>query len=188
MQTINAIQMAHIILLEKVKTANILVDATAGNGGDTAFLAMYAKDDARIFAFDIQKSALENTEDKLNELHLIHKVQLILDSHAKLEKYVEGSVDVAMFNLGYLPGGMRELTTLAESTLCAVNSCIEKLSVNGTISIVAYPGHTEGRIECENLHAMLKFLPQNEFIVGYYKMMNHTAIAPVLYLIEKVRG
>lgn len=50
----NSIQIAHLLLKEALKNAKIIVDATAGNGNDTLFIAQNATDEAKIFAFDIQ--------------------------------------------------------------------------------------------------------------------------------------
>ena len=51
------------------------VDFTMGNGHDTVFLADYC---SYVYAFDIQKEALEKTKQLLKEKN---NVQLILDGH-----------------------------------------------------------------------------------------------------------
>ena len=51
------------------------VDFTMGNGHDTLFLAEQC---AKVYAFDIQPEALENTKKRLGDRQ---HLQLILDSH-----------------------------------------------------------------------------------------------------------
>ena len=59
MQTLNVIRLAQQLLLPKVANATCIVDATAGNGKDTLFLAKNSPSHARLYAFDIQQSAIE---------------------------------------------------------------------------------------------------------------------------------
>jgi 16S rRNA C1402 N4-methylase RsmH len=185
MQTISAIDAAHELLKKKLQTALTIVDATAGNGNDTLFLAQNSLESAHIYAFDIQTSALDKTAE-IVELYR-NKVQLILDSHVNIEKYVVTRIDVAMFNLGYLPGGDHAITTQADSTMEAVTKIIDCLATNGLLAITTYPGHEEGLLEYNQLVEYLRSLPMQEFTVACYSMLNHTIKAPVLYLIEKVR-
>ena len=54
MQSFNMINVAHTLLLDKVKQAKIMLDATCGNGFDTLFLSKNSLSQAEIYAFDIQ--------------------------------------------------------------------------------------------------------------------------------------
>lgn len=181
----SAIAVAHSLLLNRLKTAEIIVDATTGNGGDTLFLAENSKAEAKLYAFDIQKEALEAA--KVHTKKYQGKIQFILADHAAIKDHVVEKIDAAMFNLGYLPGGSHGVTTQEKSTLIAVQAVLDKLSLNGLLAIVAYPGHEEGSKEQEALASLLEKLPCRDFTVGCYKMINHKAEAPLLYLIEKVR-
>ena len=54
-----------------------MVDATCGNGHDTVAMARLVADDAgrgRVFAMDLQKSALENTSSLLDQSLTPHQV------------------------------------------------------------------------------------------------------------------
>lgn len=62
---------------------NIAIDFTMGNGNDTLTLSRLAK---KVYSFDIQDKALENTKKLLND---IDNVELILDSHDNFDKYVQ---------------------------------------------------------------------------------------------------
>ena len=116
MQILNPVSVAHKLIQEQVYRAEILVDATAGKGNDTLYLAENSLATAKIYAFDIQELALRCTKEKdCQEKGLERKVTLILDNHANVKQYVLRGVDVAIFNLGYLPGGNHELTTTIDT-------------------------------------------------------------------------
>ena len=89
------LEMAHQFLAEVITKEDVVVDATMGNGHDTAFLAKLA---GQVYAFDIQEQALVNTQERLEKLGLQH-VQLILDGHQHVDQYVE-TLKAAIFNLG----------------------------------------------------------------------------------------
>lgn len=187
MQTFGVVRVAHTLLAERVRTARLLVDATAGNGEDTLFLARLSPADACVFAFDIQQRALDETARKLAEASLTDKVTLVLDDHARLQQYIAGGIEVAVFNLGYLPGGDHAVTTTAATTLAALAALVELLAPGGMAAIAAYPGHAAGCEEETRLRAFLSALPRGDFTACRYAMINHAPVAPVLYVLEKVR-
>ncbi len=188
MQTLNAIRLAQQLLLSKLAGARCIVDATVGNGKDTVFLAKNSPEDGMIYAFDIQESAIEVSKKRLVEQRLDHKVQLILDSHANIRCYVDGMIDVAMFNLGYLPGKCHETMTMPHSTISALTAIVSQLSIGGTISVVGYPGHKTGKEENDAVREYTMGLPADQFTVVCIDMINHDNHPPILYMIEKIRG
>ena len=52
-----------------------------------------------------------------------------------------------VYNLGYLPGSDKLLTTKTSSTLLSVEKALSLIAPNGAISITCYPGHEEGKKE-----------------------------------------
>lgn len=188
MQTISAVIASHKLLLDRLRTARCIVDATAGNGNDTLYLATHSPATAKLYAFDIQQAALDAARQKLTAKNLMNKVSFILANHATLNQYIEEEVDVAMFNLGYLPGGDHTVTTVAKTTMTAITKVLDLLALNGLVAIIAYPGHDQGIEEYHALVEHLRKLPQRKFTVGCYRMINHAKTSPVLYLIEKVRS
>lgn len=185
MQTISAIKVAQTLLKNPLASAKCIVDATAGNGNDTLYLAQNSPADAVVYAFDIQEAALRETKHKTAEFEW--KINCILDSHAHVERHVAKPIDIAVFNLGYLPGGSHAITTSAETTLAAIEKIIAAASLNGIIAVIAYPGHEAGSEEYRRLAAFLENLPMKNFTVGLYKMINHSEKSPVLYIVERVR-
>ena len=57
--------MSHDFLAEVLDDESIVVDATMGNGNDTAFLAGLSK---KVYAFDVQEQALGKTSQRLSDL------------------------------------------------------------------------------------------------------------------------
>ena len=95
------------------------IDATAGNGHDTHFLSEHVGPAGEVYAIDLQKSALEVTSRRLSAIGL-QNVRLINQDHAQLSSLVpielRSRIGAIMFNLGYLPGGDKSITTSPTST------------------------------------------------------------------------
>lgn len=134
---------------------DLVVDATVGQGRDTRFLAEAVGADGRVYGFDVQPEALELARQRLGAL--TGRVSLHLRGHESmletLPPELRGRVAVIMFNLGYLPGGDKRLTTRPETTLAGLVAALELLSPRGCLSVVAYTGHPGGREECEAVKA-----------------------------------
>lgn len=187
----NSIQLAHCLLKDRLNEAKIIVDATAGNGNDTLFLAQNALNNAQIYAFDIQKEAIENTKALLiknkDNINLpLENISFIHDSHENIDNYIQTKIDIAIFNLGYLPGGDHKFTTKDDTTLKTIDKILNNLNINSYVAIVMYPGHEEGLKEYQSIKLFVKDLPKKSFTVGWYKMINHNFNAPALCWIEKV--
>lgn len=122
------------------------IDATAGNGHDTLFLAELVGPTGRIWAVDIQADAIARTQQRVGEW--IDRVELRVADHANLKSIVpvemQGRISIVMFNLGYLPGGEKSVITRTDSTLAALDAAIELLKTDGLLSVIAYPGHPGG--------------------------------------------
>ncbi|HET6423373.1 MAG TPA: class I SAM-dependent methyltransferase [Planctomycetaceae bacterium] len=134
----------------RVGTGDIVIDATAGNGHDALFLARTVGPRGKVYAFDIQREALDRTAARLAEAGISH-VQLVHGDHAHLRDLVEpqhhGEIAAVMFNLGYLPRGDKTIITRAASTIAAIQAAMRLLRDGGTITILAYPGHAGGEEE-----------------------------------------
>lgn len=188
MVVVNAVQMAHNFILDRLKTATLVIDATAGNGKDTLFLAKNSPPTTTIIAFDVQPQAIENTELLLKQHGYSHKVQLIVDSHDNLANYNNQPIDIAMFNLGYLPGGDHTLSTCPDTTIQAISQTLQLLTVGGLITVATYPGYEHGEREYQAVHQYLTGLKQQTFTVACWTMVNQTNSPPILYVIEKKRS
>ncbi len=174
------------ILDAKIKSGDIVIDGTMGNGNDTLFLARTVGPTGKVFSFDIQSIALENTTQKINDHKLNHyNIELINDSHENIEKYVIDTVDAAMFNLGYLPKGDHSIITKANTTIKAISSILNILKPGGIISIIIYYGHEGGSEEKEEVLKFLNELPNNDVTVMQCNYINHSNNPPIIIFIEK---
>ncbi|MBO8137281.1 MAG: class I SAM-dependent methyltransferase [Desulfotomaculum sp.] len=181
----SAVAMAHEFIAANLDENGVAVDATAGNGNDTLFLAQHLKK-GKVFAFDIQEQAINNTAELLKEHGLIKTVNLIRDGHENMDQYVNEPVDAVMFNLGYLPGGDHGIITRPESTAAALDKALQLLKVGGKISIVVYTGHEGGLEELNAVEKTLHKLDSHLFWVVGTRFINRPANAPVLFFIERV--
>lgn len=130
---INIVDLSHEIMKD-AKNPDIAVDMTCGNGFDTLFLSRIAN---KVYAFDIQDLAIENTS-KLLQKHQINNVKIIKNSHDLFDIYVKENIDLAIYNLGYLPQGNKDIKTEASTVIASLMKAVSKLNVNGFIVIVIY--------------------------------------------------
>ena len=182
----NAVEFSHLLLEENTAAGDIVIDATAGNGYDTKFLANLVGSQGKVFSFDIQEEALNNTEELLKKENLIDRVELILDSHANINKYVKQKVAAVIFNLGYLPGGNKEIITKSKSTTAALEESIKLLQKNGLIILVIYSGHQGGEKEKQVVTDFCESLDYREYNVLNYNFINQEK-APARVLAVKKR-
>ncbi|MCE5294987.1 MAG: 16S rRNA (cytosine(1402)-N(4))-methyltransferase [Chlamydiales bacterium] len=142
MRPFSHIDIAHTFWQKVVTPGDLVVDATAGNGHDCLFLASLGP--TRLIAFDIQQAALEATKERLGNF----QINLYNICHSRMQEVVEPvSAKLIAFNLGYLPGGNKALTTMLGTTLIALEASLSCLAPGGMLSITCYPGHPEGEVE-----------------------------------------
>ena len=188
--TISLVDQAHNNIANYLLEGDIAVDATMGNGFDTLFLAKQIGEAGKVYSFDLQASALQTTEQRLNKEQLLQRVCLIQDDHSQLSDYLtkDGvhSIRCAMFNLGYLPGSDKTIQTDALSTIKALNSVITVLQTPGIISILAYTGHDGGREETEAIKAWAHDLSKTNYRVTIQIPKLTKNSPPELILIEAI--
>lgn len=184
---LRATKFVHQILRNKIEEGNTVIDGTMGNGYDTLFLVQTVGEKGRVYAFDIQKTSLENTTKRLveNNVLLNENVKLIHDGHENLEKYVNEPIHAAMFNLGYLPGGDHSIITNPETTIKALSSVLKLLVRGGIVSVVVYYGHSGGAEERDKVLNYLHSLEYNNYTVMQCSYMNQSNCPPIILLIEK---
>lgn len=159
------------ILLERMEKNGTFVDFTMGNGHDTLYFAKYLEE-GHVYAFDVQQMALENTRKLLDDNGGFDNVTLILDSHHNVDKYVEGEIDAGIFNLGYLPGSDKSVTTQCDTTLEALDKAVKMLKVGGVIVVIIYPGHSEGTREADMVEQFCAKLDKHTYNTYKYALLN----------------
>lgn len=177
------LHLSHDFLAEVLDDGAVAVDATMGNGNDTAFLAQHAK---KVYAFDVQEQALKSTQERL-EKQAISNSQLILDGHQNLDKYVSEPIRAAIFNLGYLPSADKTVITKPDTTLVAIEKILERLEIGGRLAIMIYYGHEGGDMEKDAVLEYVNQLDQWLFTVMLYQPLNQINQPPFLVMIEKLK-
>lgn len=158
------LNMVKKICLENISCYDYVIDMTVGNGFDTLFLANISK---KVFGFDIQSKAINITRNLLNKENITN-YELINTSHefvdTVLNKYLH-KIKLILFNLGYLPGGDKSITTKSDTTLKALINARNMLTKDGLILIVFYP-HEEGKKESK---VVLDYLDKFNIKYNVYK-------------------
>ena len=170
-------------ILAHLGEGDTAVDFTMGNGYDTVFLSQTVGKSGQVIAFDIQPDALASTEQNLKKNNCPDNWRLICASHDRANEFVKGKIKAGMFNLGYLPGGDKSITTKRDSTLMAVEAAIELLDNDGIVLIAVYPGHDEGSVEGNLLYEMLSQISRFKLCISQFKIIN-SPTSPFFYMIE----
>lgn len=181
------LRFSHEVLKDTIITGDQVVDATVGNGNDTVLLAQLVGPYGKVYGFDIQKEAIEATQNKLILTSQSPQVELIEDGHENIDKYLgnEEIISAITFNLGYLPKGDKAITTKPKTTITAIKKSLQYLRKQGIVSIMVYSRHEGGEEEKEAIESFVSQLPQDEYNVLSYKFINQINHPPYLYVIEK---
>lgn len=163
----------------------VAVDATMGNGGDTQSLCEWVGAQGRVYAFDVQPQALKRTRERLLSAGVEPRARLILDSHENIGRYVCEKADLAVFNLGWLPGAGKQITTRLDSTLRALDACLTLMRTGALLTVCAYPGHEEGERELQGAIAWARALPGSDYHAMVRAYLNQPNAAPVLLAVQK---
>lgn len=170
-------------ILNHLKEGDTAVDFTMGNGHDTEFLSKTVGEGGHVYAFDIQESAVKSTEKNLREWGAPENYTLICDSHHNAKNYVKKPFKAGMFNLGWLPGGDKSITTLRETTLPALASAIELMDKDAVLTVAVYPGHEEGNLEGIEVEEYFSSLSRFKVCCTKIKIVN-SPTSPFFFVIE----
>jgi SAM-dependent methyltransferase len=172
---------------------SIVVDATCGNGRDTLFLAQIGPSEKnrrkqRLIAIDKQPQAIENSKKLLQEqlpAESLSHIEFHTSCHSSFPADIPpASVILIVYNLGYLPGGDKNITTTLNTTLQSLQSALPLLRPGGLISVTCYPGHYEGKKEEKCLLEFAGSLPPSQWSSCHHRWLNRKE-APSLLLLQK---
>lgn len=166
----------HSIIKNNCLEYEIAIDATLGNGYDSDFLSTLFK---KVICFEIQKAAIDNYYK-----HKKENVTIVSDSHENILNHVKDKVDCVLYNLGYLPGGDKSITTKGDTTIKSLEDALKILKPGGIIGISIYTGHEEGEKEKTKIIEFASKLPKKEYGVMLHSFINRNK-APMLLIIEK---
>lgn len=146
------------LMEESLKDKDLVIDATIGNGKDSLFLLNHITN-GYLFGFDIQKKAINNTNNVLKEHFNNYKLFNIGHEHMyKILKDYQKKISLIVFNLGYLPNSNKKVKTNYKTTIKAIKEGLKLLNNKGHIVITIYPGHEEGLKESIEIKKFLKTL------------------------------
>ncbi|MDD2420827.1 MAG: class I SAM-dependent methyltransferase [Heliobacteriaceae bacterium] len=204
----SAVSWAQKMLAEVISPGSFVIDATAGNGNDTLFLANRVLPSGLVWAVDIQPAAIAATEGRLRQANI-----------KRIRKVVNGSVDetclvgdevillqrdhgdlgplmaltnrlrpalaAAVLNLGYLPGGDHSVITGSVSTICALNTLAAELTGGGRLVVVVYTGHPGASAEVRAVSGWWQALPPQNWDAVSIGFPNRSSSPPVVFVAEK---
>ena len=184
---LNTLGVVHEFLRRSVAPGAFCIDATAGKGRDTALLCRLAGPTGRVLAFDVQPEALRQTQELLDAEDL-HNAELILDSHANMERYAAPeSADAVVFNFGRLPGGNPAIMTRTDSSLAALDAALRLLKPGGVMALALYYGGANGYGERDAILNWLKDVDAKRFSVLRCDWCNRSGDPPIPVLLWKER-
>ena len=212
---LSLLELAHACVQRAVTPGCLAVDATAGNGHDTVWLAGLVGPAGLVLAFDIQPEALEKTRAALQKAHLAARVRLFLTGHENIAVCLQGNavpppteqlaasltaeappdpalylaakprVSAAMFNLGFLPGSEKEIATRPGTTLAALNGLLPAMLPGAVLSIHCYSGHDGGKEESKAVLDWAAHQSEKIWRAYRYETWNKKRGAETLVLLER---
>ena len=175
-------ELAHLLLERHLSEGDLVIDATAGNGHDTVFLARCVGASGRVMAFDVQQAAIESSQRLIQAATIAAKVEFFQKSHTQvLDHASPGSVAAVMFNLGYLPGADQSIITTTAETLLALEAALQALRPGGWLCVVCYVGHEGGGDEASAVESWMS-AKGGELQVARYGLIGTRRPAPFLLL------
>ncbi len=175
--------MAQQLICERLQPGELALDATAGNGHDTLFLAQIVGAEGRVIGLDVQAEAIAATRERTAEMPW---VELHQTGHERVGEFIgaESEVKAAMFNLGYLPKADKSIITRPDTTLAALDALVERLAVGGIITIAVYTGHEGGPEEGAAVLEWAQGLDQTRYTAIEYRFLNQVNSPPSMIAIE----
>ncbi len=159
-----------------LKADDSVIDATCGNGKDALRLAELVPQ-GHVYAIDIQEAAFQKTRELIQSSNISY----LLQSHVELPQI---GVKLVVYNLGYLPGGNKDLTTMTSSTLESLAKAAQLIPIGGGLSITCYPGHEEGARELRAIQKWAMSLDSQKWSITYHEWREKS---PTLFFIVKLK-
>lgn len=182
----SALNIIHRVISEKVQPGDICIDATAGRGNDTLFLAKLVGETGHVTAFDIQQDAVDSTRELLAANGMSDRADVLLKSHSEMDEVAEeNTVSCITFNFGWLPKGDHNVFTNKSTSIPAIEKGLKLLKSGGVMTLIIYYGRETG---FEERDALLEYLPtidSSRFTVIEMPFVNRPNCPPIPILILK---
>lgn len=184
----SALQIIHRVLEEHIRPGDRCIDATAGRGRDTLFLAEHVGENGFVTAFDIQQEAVDSTRALLEANGMSGRTRVLRESHSNMADYAEkGSISCITFNFGWLPGGDHNVFTRPETSIQAIEAGLELLKDDGMMTLILYYGRETGFAERDALLAYLPTIDSGLYTVIEMPFVNRQNCPPIPIVILKGR-
>ena len=180
---IDLLELHKYFILKHLREGDIAVDFTMGNGHDTEFLSKTVGESGHVYAFDIQQQAVDSTARHLETAGCPQNYTLIHASHQYVKDYVKVPFKAGMFNLGWLPGGDKTITTMRESTMPAIEAAIDLMDRDAILNVAVYPGHAEGDAEGKMICEYLAGISRHRVCATRVNILN-SPTSPYFIVIE----
>lgn len=182
----------HQLLEEALRSGDLAIDATAGNGHDTLKMASLVGSTGEVVAIDVQEAAIASTRSRLEADGLADRVRLVPADHAtflgKPNFPPDRRAGAIVFNLGYLPGSDKEITTQAETTTEALSAALPLLRPFGILLVTAYRGHPGGLAEAGAVESWARSLNPGDWTVDCHEPPSRPGapVPPILWTIRRI--
>ena len=181
-----------------LEPGDLAVDLTAGSGRDTLFLWQQVAPTGSVVSIDIQPAALAETTSRLESAGApVHSplqagatfpsgpgIYPVVACHSRFGEFLPAAPKVIFANLGFHPGGDRQLVTRPETTLAALQAAARHLLPGGRLLVAVYPGHPGGREEAAVVGTWFAALSPHGWETLQLQLPNR-AQAPFLLLAER---
>ena len=179
-------ELAHNYLSAHLQPGDSVIDATAGNGHDTAHLASLVGPEGHVIAIDIQESAINATRERLKTRECLKQVQPLIGEHSEILQSLcsthAQTISAITFNLGYLPGSDKRIQTTPETTLRALHASQQLLKPKGLLLVTAYRGHEGGQTEADFVAKWMQSIQDNGWSVKNHEpTVKGNSIPPILW-------
>lgn len=183
----NALTVVHAFWRTHLPAGGFAIDATAGNGHDTALLCRLVGPAGRVLALDIQRRAVDATNARLAAAGLARIGRAVLDSHANLARWAApGVADAVVFNLGYLPGASHNLFTVPQVSVPALDTALGLLRPGGILTVCAYSGGAQGTAERDAVLAWADGVDTACFAVRQERFEDRAGHPPVALCLRRL--
>jgi SAM-dependent methyltransferase len=186
----SAVNWAQLLLRDRLRAGDLVIDATCGNGHDTLFLASIVSPNGHVYAFDVQAAAIASSRQRLLEAGIPASLFTLFHAgHETLREAIPashaGTISGIMFNLGYLPGSDKSVITRTATTLRALDAALDLLAADGLLTIAVYPGHEGGAEEQRAIADWAGALSPQIFEAQLFRPVNRSASPPECWAILK---
>ncbi len=184
------IEHVHTYLSKHLQPGDHAIDATTGNGYDTAHMASLVGSKGLVIAIDIQKEAIDVTRKRLENLQCLRQVQLLTGDHSEVLQSLcstnTQTISAITFNLGYLPGSDKSIRTTPETTLRALEASQQLLKPNGLLLVTAYRGHKGGQDEADTVARWMQQIENSGWLINSNDpAVNGDNIPPILFVARR---